>query len=88
MNLKIQRKHTIILHKIRSAFNTSIAEHKLMLAIIEAAIHDLYVSSYVSNRKSAIKYLSNEIVHAEICGVDSDWIRRIINTIDKGILEE
>ena len=62
--------------KIRTQFGDT-PEHKLMFAIVEQAIKDLN-SRVICDRKSAEQYLKNEIPHAELCGVDSEWVRRVL----------
>ena len=47
-------------------------EAKLMCAIIGGAVTDLFDKSH---RRAAEDYLNGEMKHAEMCGVDSVWIR-------------
>ena len=49
-------------------------ESNLMFAIVSQAAKDL-TDKYGVIRRSAHEYVQNEIPHAEICGVSSDWIR-------------
>lgn len=60
--------------KIRTQFRDT-PEHKLCYAVVEQAINDLCDAK---EERSAKRYLIGEIVHAELCGVDSDWVRRVI----------
>jgi hypothetical protein len=68
-----------------------VGEARLMLAIVEGAINDLK-NSHVMRRKvlcinevreRAARYLSGSVYHAALCGVDPDWIRRVLG--DAGI---
>jgi hypothetical protein len=60
--------------KVSSEFPKS-PEGRLMFEIVALAINDL---NKVQHRHSAIMYLLGPMPHAEICGVDPDWIRRIL----------
>jgi len=62
--------------KIRTQFGDT-PEHKLMFAIVEQAIKDLSSKSIEVSR-SAERHIKNEIPHAELCGVDSEWIRLVL----------
>jgi len=70
---------------IRTQFPES-SEANLMMAVIEQALRDLLIGDVESNgkiiphadRASAARYLSGSIHHAEICGVESEWIRRVL----------
>jgi|TARA_R100000458_G_scaffold23317_1_gene20845 hypothetical protein len=63
-------------------------EKKLMLSVIELALIDKYNWNQVMSRQpsqeerilinSAGVYLEGELWHAEICGVDSDYVKRVI----------
>ena len=66
-------KASMAITKIRPQFNKS-TNSKFMFSIVEQAIHDLNKPEHVSARK----YLNEEMVHAELCNVDSDWIRRVL----------
>jgi len=52
-------------------------EGKLMCAIVSNAIIDLG-SADKAIRLPAIRYLNATIYHAEICEVDSVWIREVL----------
>ncbi len=61
----------------------------LMLAIIRQALFD-FLSPRTksvghfnpeSEKRSAKRFLKSQILHAEICGVDSDWIRTVIKGV-------
>ena len=64
------------LRKIRPQFGTT-PEHRLCFAILEQAVNDLptmHGSAYLSARR----YLADKIYHAEICGVNSEWLRNVL----------
>lgn len=65
--------------KIGFAFGDS-PEEKLFFKIVAHAIHDLRSSEH---HRSAKNYLRGDIVHAQACGVDADWIRRVLK--DAGV---
>ena len=46
-----------------------------MCAIVCTAIHDL---SRKDARILAIDYIENDLIHAELCDVNSDWVRRVL----------
>ena len=50
-------------------------EGKLMFAILEQSILDLYD---IGERRTALSHLSGNIPEAQICDVDADWIKRLI----------
>lgn len=49
----------------------------LMHLVIRQAVKDLY-SRRPSVKTAAVKYLSGYITAAELCGVNSDWVRRVL----------
>jgi len=63
-------------------------EKKLMLSVIELALIDKYNWNQVMSRQpsheervlinNARSYLEGELWHAEVCGVDSDYVKRVI----------
>lgn len=57
----------------------------LFCRVVQVAILDVSApgvgtvgSKKEQDRRSAGKYLAQEMPHAELCGVDSGWIRRVI----------
>ena len=89
-------KVKLIIGKMKPYFNDC-PESMLMFGIIEQALRDLTVSGLpLEDRLSAIHYLKRNMVHAEICGIDSAWIRRLIRQVglklshirDNAILQE
>ena len=70
---------TVITHQFPES-----PEGQLMAAVVCCAVMDLHRPTSVwSPHKfhvdSAREYLSGEMWHAEICGVDSDWIRSVLD---------
>lgn len=56
-------------------------EVELMFQVVRQAIMDRFAPSYrvrLEDQFSAKKFLRNSIYHAEVCGVDSQWIREIL----------
>jgi hypothetical protein len=63
-------------------------EKKLMLSVIELALIDKYNWNQVMSRQpsqeerilinNASSYLDGDLWHAEICGVDSEYVKRVI----------
>ena len=51
------------------------ANAKLMFAVFEAAVSDLFNKPQKSN---ALSYLSKEMLHLEIIGIDSAWARGLL----------
>jgi len=81
-----ENKYTLAVKKIRMQFPDD-PHYNLYFSVIERAILDLMPRTNKSTNKikeharlksTAKKYLSGEIYHAEACGVDSQWIRRIM----------
>lgn len=60
--------------KIGKQFPTS-PDGKLMFAIVANAILDLLEKS---ERNEAIRYLRGDMWHANKCGVEPDWIRKVL----------
>lgn len=60
----------------------------LMYSVVERAIldasgdiykaQDSVTKSYNEAKESARDYLNNDLIHAEICGIDPEWIRRVL----------
>ena len=78
---------SLAVKKIEFAFglgdtNIESADRKMMCAIVTQAARDLYSPSNGAitgnDKSSALYYLLGEIVHAEACDVNSDYIRRIL----------
>tara|TARA_R110000772_G_scaffold58539_1_gene132494 strand:+ start:21415 stop:21711 length:297 start_codon:yes stop_codon:yes gene_type:complete len=59
-------------------------EGKLMRSIFHLSVVDLFVNS---QRRSACRHLQGRIFEAEICGIDSDWIRHLFRTAGVSIEE-
>jgi len=53
-------------------------EARFLCAIVGVAVADLVEDGY---RRSAKAYLSGEIKHAELCGVDSAWVRETLQKV-------
>lgn len=58
-------------------------ERKLMEAIVLSAIHDLPTKSppkygYVGSADSAVRYFKDGAYHAQLCGIDPDYIYRLL----------
>ena len=72
----IRQKAMAVASKIGHQFPAT-PEGKLMHAVVKQAIADLFDVSdqSVFVRRKAADYLLGDIYSAEICGVDSSWIR-------------
>jgi hypothetical protein len=68
-----------ICRKIRFQFPNT-PEHNLFFSVIQCAIMDLVNQDKRNgfNRRSALRYLRDDLVHAEACDVDADWIRSLL----------
>ena len=54
-------------------------EGQLMASIIGKCVEDIYYPERrYSEVNTAIHYLNGDMYHAEMCGVDPDWIRDLI----------
>ena len=73
-SLKYSIKLNMAAKKISHQF-PSTPEGKLMFSIIEQALNDMKSSV---NKSTAKKFLENKIPQAEICGVSSDWIKKVL----------
>ena len=49
-----------------------------MCAVVGCAVADLFDKS---TRRDAERYLNGEMKHAELCGVDSVWIRETLQKV-------
>lgn len=54
-------------------------ESQLMLAVVVMAIKDLF---YETERRRASIYLNGPIPHAQACGVNPEWVRRLLKYYD------
>lgn len=78
----------LVIEKIKYQFPDN-PEGRLMFAVIEQALKDLTAMKRSKEkpipdlliRASAENYLRGPMPHAELVGVSSDWIKRVINTI-------
>lgn len=54
-------------------------EAKLMFAVIYRALSDAYIRRGKGHVAEARRFLfRNPIVHAELCGVDTEWIHKVL----------
>lgn len=71
--------------KIKTQFTNS-GDSRLMYEVIANAIEDAFmklsVNRTLSNKSSARRYLRGEMHHAELAGVDSQWIREVLAKCD------
>ena len=89
-----QTKAKAIAKKIKNQFMSS-PEGMLMFSIVECALLDLSVNitpkfkdeltlkekSQINGRRSAARYLSGNMPHCELAGVDSEWVHRLMSKI-------
>jgi len=68
--------------KIRTQFPDT-AEGKLWYSVIEGAINDLF---HPLRRQAGIAYLTSDILAAQVCNVDCDWIHRLLK--EAGLLTD
>jgi hypothetical protein len=80
MGLTRREQAVVIRRKIRSQFPLGVPEARLMCAVVEKAIDD----GISGGNDAAVMYLSGQIPHAEVCGVDSSWIHRVILEVCDG----
>jgi len=73
-----------VTRKIKPQFPCHQPEGALMFAIVENAIKDL-VSVGDANQSTAKHYLNGRMIHAEICGISADWIRRVLKEANLSI---
>lgn len=64
--------------RIGSQVPTTTPEAQLMFAIVCSAILDL---SEENHRESAKQYLKGEMIHAQMIGLDPDWIRSTLKEL-------
>ena len=70
-----------VLQMVRRCFPVAIPEGKLCCAVVEQAISDVYLSPWSNDGigyKGAWEYLTGSMPHAEICGVEAEYIRRVL----------
>jgi len=82
-NLKNTDRSRIIEKKIRTLFPET-PEAKLMLAIVVRAVQDASTGKGVKSAAGK-SYLRGNMPHAEICGVNPGWIRRVIKKVGLSI---
>ena len=90
MSISMRRKVIAIKRKLKHAW-PELPEAQLMLACVENAIEDAFLpvnktsqsNCYRSwnDKVAAIQYLSGEMWHAEVCGMDSNWIREVMYAV-------
>lgn len=88
---KDHEKAKLVSRKIKYQFPTDTPEGKLMFSVVEKAILDSVKTVPKTglptiNANTAITYLRSDMPHAEACGVDADWVRKIINSIGIGFV--
>lgn len=72
-------KADLLIKKIGYQFPIT-PEGKLMKSIVSQAIRDSH-SPYSLTRYRSRTYIEESLVHAEICGVDPEWIRKMAKKI-------
>lgn len=76
-----KQKVNLVAKRIKPQF-PECGEGLLCFSIVEQALKDLVDKSAPAKDVSgAARYLSGEIAHAEICGVDSEWIQDTMKKI-------
>ena len=67
------------LRRIRAQFPAT-PEGRLMFAVVDKAVWDsLYRHTWYG--ESAVRYLEQDLSHAELCGVDPEWIRETLRAM-------
>jgi hypothetical protein len=61
-------------------------EGDVMFLVLRQAVKDLY-SKRKTVRAAAVKYLDGRIDAAEVCGVESEWVRRVLREGGIDLLE-
>lgn len=79
-----RQKISEIVRRIKPAFKKT-GEERLCFEVIHMAIRDAaYITetrTSLIERRAAKLYLAGRMYHAEICGIDPDWIRRVIKNV-------
>lgn len=78
MNITRKDRIKAIAWKIRPQFLEK-PEGKFMFAIVERALADIGDFKCLADVRSACRYLNNDLIHAELAGVDPQWIREVIS---------
>jgi len=81
----LKDRMNMVIKKIRPQFGST-HEANLMFGVVETALYDSVEEDSRYEPIMARKYLCGEILHASICGVDTDWIRDLIRKVGLGDL--
>jgi len=74
------KKAHLIIRRIASQFPDSF-HGRLMLGIVGRALLDSIENGLDYEAHNARDYINGTMHHAELCGVDSEWIRRVVRKI-------
>lgn len=78
MYITDDQKARLVVRRIKHQFPAR-PNGQLYLAVVDQAIRDIASNTVIpSVRFSALRYINEEMMHAEVCGVDSEWIRNSI----------
>lgn len=89
MSLTDLQKSRLVAKKIKPMFINT-AEGRLWFEVVVRALADLVVNAYARadrsyeaarDRLSAIRFLSGDMVQAEVAGCDADYIRRVMQEV-------
>ena len=81
--LSVLRRVGSIINRIRKVFPDG-GEADLMFGVVRQAIRDAVYSNTNSNsgdrshRAVAVRFLREDLIHAEVCGVNPEWIRYLL----------
>lgn len=79
---RTEEKLLLVKRRIKFVFPKT-PEGKLMFSVVMACIEDAFLpKTYERNAREisrAQRYIKGNMYHAEIAGVDSEWIRRVLN---------
>ncbi len=79
--LSESKRAVLAIRKIRPQFPVDKPEGKLMFAIVESAIRDAFGIRKIEIRSGNL-YIRSSMPHAQICGVDPDWIRSVLKKLN------
>lgn len=58
------------------------AEANLLLSVFEQALDDAFANNVSkTDRDTAFRYLDGDMIHLEICGIESGWVKRIMKEV-------
>ena len=86
-DLSKEQRSFLAIKKIKNECPPQSGEARFMFAVLESAIKDAYSNRITKktsskNKRFAKMYLKGDMPHAQLCGIDPQWVRDILRKLE------